>query len=378
MKNSWSRVGGWGAALSLGLTGCQSAPPRLRPPAPEPLDTSIVAAYTVTNRIDPAWLQPPTEPFTLGPGDHVQIELMGDAASKVTTVVAPDGRLYFDLLPGLDVWGLTLSQTKAMIEKQYSQYVRESPKVSVILREVASRHVWILGRVQAPGVYPMTGPTTLLEAIALAGGTMSLTTYRDQAAAGIGEELADLKRSFVVRQGKCLPVNFERLLIDGDLSQNIYLEPDDFIYFPASAARDVYVLGAVTEPRAVPYHEGLTVAGAVAGAYGTLKEAYLSHVGIVRGALTQPQLTVVNFRRIVHGDAWDVPLKPGDIVFVPVSPYSYLDHYLEVILNTFVSSAAINAGTRVVGVPTTGAAGVFIPVGSGIQIIPPAAPPPVP
>ena len=55
-----------------------------------------------------------------------------------------------------------------------------------------------------------------------------------------------MKRSFVVRQGKCLPVNFEKLLINGDLSQNIYLEPDDFIYFPSAAARDVYVLGAVT------------------------------------------------------------------------------------------------------------------------------------
>jgi hypothetical protein len=47
----------------------------------------------------------------------------------------------------------------------------------------------------------------------------------------------------------------------------------------------VLLLGAVTEPRLVPYHEGLTVAGAVAGAYGTLKGAYLSHIAVVRGAL---------------------------------------------------------------------------------------------
>jgi polysaccharide biosynthesis/export protein len=359
----------------LALAGCQHTLPR--PPSPRPLDTAIVAAYAVTNRIDPAWLLPPPEPFTLGPGDRLEIELTGDVASKAATVVGPDGKLYFDLLPGLDVWGLTLAQTKALIENQYSKYVREPPKVAVILREVASRRVWILGRVQAPGVYPMTGPMTLLEAIALAGGTMSLTSYRDQEAAGVGEELADLKRSFVVRQGKCLPVNFGRLLMDGDLSQNIYLEPDDFIYFPSAAARDVYVLGAVTEPRLVAYHEGLTVAGAVAGGYGTLKGAYLSHVAVVRGALAQPQLTVVNLKHILRGEAADMLLEPGDIVYVPLSPYRYLDHYLEVILDTFVSSAAINAGSRVVSVPTTGAAGVFIPVGSGVQIIPPAAPPPI-
>jgi polysaccharide biosynthesis/export protein len=373
MKIPRFMVGRWGFLLGLALAVCQSALPS--PPSPLPVNSGIVASYAGTNQIDPAWLLPPTEPFTLGPGDRVEIELMGEVASKAVTVVGPDGKLYFDLLPGLDVWGLTLAQTKALIEKEYSQYVREPPRIAVILREVASRHIWILGRVQVPGVYSMTAPMTLLEAIALAGGTMSLTSYRDQEAAGVGEELADLRRSFVIRQGKCLPVDFGRLLLAGDLSQNIYLQPDDFIYFPSAVAHDVYVLGAVTEPRLVPYRAGMSVAGAVAGAYGTLKGAYISHVAVVHGALSQPQLTVVNLKRVLHGEAADIVLHPGDIVYVPLSPYRYLDHYLEVILDTFVSSAAINAGTRTVGVPTTGAAGIFIPVGSGVQIIPPAAPP---
>jgi polysaccharide export outer membrane protein len=380
MRNSRFIAGGWASLLALGLAGCQHPLPRPPSPAlaPTPVSNSgIVASYETTNRIDPAWLQPPPEPFTLGPGDRIEIEMMGDVTSRITTIVAPDGKLYFDLLPGLDVWGLTLAQTKALIEKQYAQYVREPPHVSILLREVTSRHVWILGRVQAPGVYPMTGPMTLLEAVSLAGGTMSLTSYRDQEAAGVGEELADLKRSFVVRDGKCLPVNFKRLLLDGDLSQNIYLQPDDFIYFPSAVARDVYVLGAVTEPRLVPYHEGLTVAGAVAGAYGTLKGAYLSHVAVVHGALAQPHMTVVDLKKVLKGEALDIFLQPGDIVYVPLSPYRYLDHYLEVILNTFVSSAAINAGSSLIGQPSTGTAGIFIPVGSGVQIIPPVAPPPI-
>ncbi len=376
MKNSRIRMARRGAALLLGLAGCRHTPP---PPLPTPtVNTGVVATYTPTNRIDPAWLQLPAEPFTLGPGDRLEIQLLGEAASKVTTIVAPDGKLYFDLLPGLDVWGLTLAQTKSLIEKQYSQYVREPPKVSVILREVASRHVWILGRVQVPGVYPMASPMTLLEAIAQAGGTMALTSYRDQEAAGVGEELADLNRSFVVRQGKCLPIDFKRLLLDGDLSQNIYLEPDDFIYFPSATARDVYVLGAVTQPRLVPYSQGMTVGAAIAGSYGTLNGAYLSHVAVVRGALSHPQLTVVDYKRVIRGQALDPVLGPGDIVFVPLSPYRYLDHYVQVILETFVTSAAINAGSGVIGFPTAGSAGVFIPVGSGIPGVPPASPPPSP
>jgi protein involved in polysaccharide export with SLBB domain len=242
---------------------------------------------------------------------------------------------------------------------------------------VASKHIWILGRVQAPGIYPMTGPTTLLEALSEAGGSLSLTSYQDQDAAGVGAELADLQRSFVVRNGKLLPVDFSRLLAEGDMSQNIYLQPDDFIYLPSAVAQDVYVLGAVTEPRLVAFHTGMTVAGAVAGAYGTLKEAYLSHVVVVRGSLSRPKVTVVDLKRALQGETNDVAVLPGDIVYVPLSPYRYINHYIDIILNTFVSSVAINEGTRVVGQPQSGVTGVFIPVGSGIQVIPPAATPPI-
>jgi protein involved in polysaccharide export with SLBB domain len=175
-----------------------------------------------------------------------------------------------------------------------------------------------------------------------------------------------------------LPVDFNRLFREGDLSQNIYLQPDDFIYLPSAAAQDVYVLGAVVQPRAVAFHKGLTVSGAIAGAFGTLKEAYIGHVAVVRGALTSPQIAIVDYKDVVRGKASDLELQPHDIVYVPLSPYRYISHYAELIINTFVSSAAINAGTRVSGQPFQGTgAGIFIPVGSGIQVIPPTTPPPI-
>jgi protein involved in polysaccharide export with SLBB domain len=335
-------------------------------------------AVKLSNGIDPAWLRPPEELFTLGPGDRLEIELLGEPTSRALTSVAPDGKLYFNLLPGVDVWGLTLSQAKALLEQQLAQYVRQQPQVSLVLRGVESKRIWILGRVQAPGVYSIAAPMTLLEAISMAGGTLSLTSFRDQEAAGIGEEMADLRHSFVIRQGKLLPVDFKRLLIEGDLSQNIYLQPDDFVYFPSAAAQDVYVMGAVTQPQAVPYRKGLTVSAAVASAFGTLKDAYLSHVAVVRGSLTAPNLAIVDYKHVIRGEAPDMELQPQDIVYVPFSPYRYIEHYAEIIVNTFVSSAAINAGTRPLGQPqTVGGAGVFIPVGSGIQVIPPTAPPPI-
>ena len=212
----------------------------------------------------------------------------------------------------------------------------------------------------------------------MAGGTLSLSSFRDQSATGMNEELADLRRSFVLRHGKLLPIDFQRLLNEGDLSQNIYLQPDDFIYLPAATAREIYVLGAVAQPRAVPYTTDLTVASAIASAYGTINGAYMHHVAVVRGSLRNPQIAVIDYKGIIRGDVQDIALEPHDIVYVPFSPYRYLKQYAELILNTFVSASAINAGSAAVPhAASAGAAGVFIPVGSGVQIIPPVSPPPI-
>jgi len=332
---------------------------------------------TLSNRIDSAWLKPSTNLFTLGPGDRVEIEVIGEPASRSATVVAPDGKLYFNLLPGVEVWGLTLSEAGTRLEEELGKFVKEKPQISLTLRQVESKRIWVLGRVHAPGVYSMTGPMTVLEAVSMAGGTMTLANYQDQEAAGISEELADLSRSFVLRKGKLLPVNLDRLLRHGDMSQNIYLEPDDFIYFPAATAREIIVLGAVAQPRRVPYIQNMTVAAAVASAYGTIKGAYMHHVAVVRGSLDNPTISIVDYKKVIRGEEQDMALQPHDIVYVPYSPYRYLQKYLEVVLNTFAASAAINAGARAVNKQSTGIGGIFIPVGSGVQVIPPVNPPPI-
>jgi polysaccharide biosynthesis/export protein len=352
-------------AAVLFIAGCKSNPEPQFASFDFPLKATgskakTTTMVTVTNRLDPAWLSTPTNLFTLGPGDRLEIELLDDPASKTTTVVGPDGKIYFNLLPGVDVWGLSLGQAKQRIEQNLANYIRGTPQVNLTLREVASKHVWLLGRVQAPGVYTMSAPMTLLEAVTMAGGSSSFVGTKDISGGPLGEDLADLKHSFVVRNGKLLPVDLNALLNRGDLSQNIYLQPDDFVYFSPAYTREVYVLGAVVQPKPVPYSEGMTLAGAIAGAYGTVRDAYLYHVVIVRGSMSQPEVTVVNYKDIVHGKAPDVALQPHDIVYVPLAPYRYLRKYAEIALNTFVSSVAINAGSRL----GPGGTGVVITVGA--------------
>lgn len=163
-----------------GFTGCSTYKP-----AAQPLAGAATLTPTVAKVPPPELCRPVEEPFVLGAGDQLEIEVIGEPGSRSEVTVGPDGKIYYHLLPGLNVAGLTLRETRARIENGLKAYVRGEPQVSVTLRQIQSKHVWIMGRVGQPGIYPLTGPTSLLEALALAGGTSqsdSLTTT---------EELAD-------------------------------------------------------------------------------------------------------------------------------------------------------------------------------------------
>jgi polysaccharide biosynthesis/export protein len=315
-----------------------------------------VSGEVVKTPLTPEMLHPTSIPFTLGPGDSIEIEIIGVANSRAITPVGLDGKIYYNLLAGLDVWGLTLDQTRDLLEKELVKYVPQA-QVGLTLRTVGSKHVWVLGRLNRPGIFPLTGSMTLLESLAQAGGTAR------SASQVTSQDLADLRHSFVVRQGQFLPVDFFRLLRGGDMTQNIYLQPDDFVYVPSSLVNEVYVLGAVRFPRAVPYQEPMSLISAIAGADGPerlqwistvdngpfMKDAYLSHVAIIRGSLAEPQIAVVDCNAIMKGRAPDVRLEPGDIIFVPNSPFTTIKRYANLIVNTFVTTIAANEGIRAGG-----------------------------
>src|SRR5207237_6492614 len=122
-------------------------------PASATATGAVTSAVTLSRQIDPSWLEPPTQLFTLGPGDKLEIELVGEPTSRTTTIVAPDGKIYFNLLPGIDAWGLTIAQAKQRLEAElYPKYVKQPQQISLVLRGVESKRIWVLGRVQAPGV----------------------------------------------------------------------------------------------------------------------------------------------------------------------------------------------------------------------------------
>jgi protein involved in polysaccharide export with SLBB domain len=202
----------------------------------------------------------------------------------------------------------------------------------------------------------MAGPMTLLEALSEAGGPAPAGAFASMtgpigvaSSRGAADEAADLSRAFLIREGRMVRVDFSRLLREGDMSQNVYLQPNDFIYLPSATIGNVHVLGAVESPRALDYVNELTLIQAVSQAGGTLRRyAHLTQVAIVRGSLAQPQVAVVDMTAILAGQAPDIALQPQDIVFVPHTPYRVLTRYVDLILDTFVRTVGVNEGARAV------------------------------
>src|ERR1700722_13105205 len=142
-------ITGTAAILLLLSIGCKSTTPspHFEATVSNASELKPVGAkmLVMTNQLDSALLHAPTNLFTLGPGDKLDIELFGETNSLTPTLVGPDGKIYFNLLPGLDVWGLTLGQTRELIQHELARYVRGQPQVNITLRDVQSKRVWLLG-----------------------------------------------------------------------------------------------------------------------------------------------------------------------------------------------------------------------------------------
>jgi protein involved in polysaccharide export with SLBB domain len=347
--------------LLLAAAGCKHRPgsresfdPRQVEPAA--LDEEALGFLEPERELNPDWLSPSKASYQVGVGDWLEIEITGISGSRSETFVMPDGRVYYDLAGGVHVDGLTIAVISERLEealrKDYS-----SPNVNVTLREVKSRRAWLLGRLNKPGLYPLSQPTTLLEGISLAGG---LFTSRFS---GSTEELADLENSFVLRDGQVLPVDLLALIKQGDMSQNIYLRDGDYVYLPSSLSQNVHVLGAVMQPQALGYKDKMTLVAAIAHAKGPTPEANLDEVLLIRGSLSQPKVAVVDLEAILGGRSTNVELRPFDIVWVPDRPFHRLERYFWTVFDAAATTIAVREGANSVETIGDESPNVVIPIG---------------
>ena len=273
--------------------------------------------------------------LTLGPGDVMDISLYEEADSARTGLfIGPDGRLNYLEARDVEAVGLTVDELRKRLEDVLGKYHR-FPRV--VIRPVAytSKKYYVLGNVLTPGVYSLDRPVTLVEAIARAKGFVTGVQHRNFLVQ------ADLPRSFLVRSeadgaSKRIPVDFEALLMRGDLGQNLGLAPGDYLYFPPLDVQEVYVLGEVRSPGVTPFTKGLSAVAAIATRGGFSERAWKSKVLVVRGALNSPQTFVVDVAGVLKARAKDFPLQNKDIIYVSRRPFVKVEELTEAAITSFV------------------------------------------
>jgi polysaccharide biosynthesis/export protein len=163
---------------------------------------------------------PPPSDYKIGPDDVLTIVFWEEKDLSTEVVVRPDGNISLPLLNDLRAAGFTPEQLRLRIVEEARQYVEE-PNAAVVVKQVNSRKVFIMGQVHKPGVYPLTGPTTVVQLIATAGGLA---------------DFASIKNILVMRieNGRQIPyrVNYKQILDLKNLSQNIELKPGDTVIVP--------------------------------------------------------------------------------------------------------------------------------------------------
>ena len=205
------------------------------------------------------------------------------------------------------VSGLTVDEMRERLEQELGKY-RRAPRTIITPVAFRSKKYYMLGKVMTKGVYTLDRPITVLEAIARAHGLENGLVDRNVV------DLADFQRSFLMRGGKRIPLNFEKLFQEGDLTQNLPIEPGDYLYFPSTTVHEVYVVGEVRLPGPVTYHKDMTIIGAISARAGYTDRAYKARVLVVRGSLNNPERFAVDTHAILDGNAQDFKLQPKDII----------------------------------------------------------------
>ncbi len=158
--------------------------------------------------------------FTLGPGDVLEISVWGDESLHKDVVVRPDGKISFPLIGDVSAQGGTVEELRGQIKDRISEYVPDAP-VSVMLLKLGSQRVYVVGKVNKPGMYVMEGPLRVMQVLAMAGG---MTPFADSGKIKI-------VRTTVSGQ-EMIPFDYDDLAKGRSVASNIPLHPGDTIVVP--------------------------------------------------------------------------------------------------------------------------------------------------
>ncbi len=160
------------------------------------------------------------EYYKVGANDVLNIFVWNEPDLTQDISVMPDGRIIFPMIGEVMAKGRSVIDLKKIITEKLKDYV-SNPEVTVMVRQSNSRQIYTIGKLNAPGPYPLAPDMTVLQALSTAGGFT---------------EWADTKHVMVVRRGNdketMLPFNYQDFIEGKNPAQNILLEPGDTIVVP--------------------------------------------------------------------------------------------------------------------------------------------------
>ena len=318
-----------------------------------------------------AFRTPEAEPYRLGKGDTISVQVMGATSANgagydegVKVRVKSDGTIRLPKVKErIQVEGLTALQVEDMLVETIAKYVVREPLINIEVLSFEARRFFVVGQVTKPGKLPANGKTTVLEALLEVGGT--------------NEETADLEEAYVIRQPgppvamptpelpdgvppdlppgtmppdlppgtvppgaippeattivqtpKVIPISIRDIVMRGHPAGRLVMQEHDILFVPhiKDRADFVYVFGEVATPKRVPMdHLGppgsggnLTLAAAIAESGGLNERANINSITVYRGGWKCPQrFRISQLDMYRHGH--DIHLRPGDRVAVGTS-----------------------------------------------------------
>ncbi len=318
-------------SLSISLIlSCASSPPKKENVSPETQMREIEASRKVkamNEKILMATLsskKDPSRDYRIGPEDLLEISVLEDEKLNKTVRVSFQGNINLPLLGVLKVKGLTASELEREIRDLLAEKYFQDPNVSVFIKEYRNQRISIIGAVEKPGVYDVSGQRTVLDLLAISGGLkedagqllflIRLPKTEEEFPKKMEEKgsTQDTVKTFII--------DLEELLVKGDLSLNLALLHGDVINIPVSGK--IYVGGQVKTPGGFPMKgKKITISQAVALAGGLTDKAAGSDTKIFRYQETGSgkQIIPVDIYAIHKGEGEDLQMKENDIMFVPTS-----------------------------------------------------------
>jgi len=261
----------------------------------------------------------PYSDYKIGPEDLLEISVFEVEKLNKTVRVSSQGNISLPLLGVLRVKGLTANQLERELRDLLAEKYLQDPQISVFIKEYRSQRISVMGAVEQPGVFEVTGQRTIVDILAMGGGLKedagnTLFLIRPPRVKGyaskVEESEEDSPRTFVI--------NLDELLAKGDLSLNLPVIHGDVVNVPVSDK--VFVGGEVWRPGGFSLKgKKMTLSQAIVLAGGIKPQAKGSQTRIFRYLETSPgrEIITADVYAIQKGKREDLYLKENDIIIVP-------------------------------------------------------------